>query len=133
MTAGATSALPGVAQDLVYTPINPSFGGNPFNSSHLLGIANAQNGFTDERAQRRDTTRSQSDLFVRQLQSRLLSSLAGQVNDAIFGEDAQDSGRIAFGDQVIEFERGLDAVRLTITDQADGAVTEIEIPTFFAE
>lgn len=132
--AGAmVSIAPVMAQDLVYTPINPSFGGNPFNSSHLLGIANAQNGFTDDSIQQRDTTRSQSDLFVRQLQSRLLSSLAGQVNDAIFGEDAQESGRIAFGEQVIEFERGLDAVRLTITDQGDGAVTEIEIPTFFAE
>ncbi|MDP5335563.1 MAG: curli assembly protein CsgF, partial [Paracoccaceae bacterium] len=31
-----------MAQDLVYTPINPSFGGSPLNSSHLLSIANAQ-------------------------------------------------------------------------------------------
>jgi curli production assembly/transport component CsgF len=35
----ATSAN---AQDLTYTPINPSFGGNAFNSSHLLGVAGAQ-------------------------------------------------------------------------------------------
>ena len=27
------------AQELVYTPVNPSFGGNPFNSAHLLGTA----------------------------------------------------------------------------------------------
>ena len=33
------------AEDLVYTPVNPSFGGNPFNSAHLLGIANAQKGY----------------------------------------------------------------------------------------
>jgi curli production assembly/transport component CsgF len=116
-------------QDLVYRPINPSFGGDPFNSSHLLGTANAQNGFTAPRQVRPQS--SQSDLFVRQLESRLLSSLAGQVNDAIFGDNAQESGRIAFGDQVIEFARGLDAVRLTITDTGDGGVTEIEIPTFF--
>ena len=36
-----------LAQDIVYQPVNPSFGGNPFNSNHLLGIANAQNDFTN--------------------------------------------------------------------------------------
>ena len=30
------------AGTLVYTPINPSFGGDPLNSSHLLGLASAQ-------------------------------------------------------------------------------------------
>lgn len=26
-----------MAGDMVYTPVNPSFGGNPLNSSHLTG------------------------------------------------------------------------------------------------
>src|SRR3546814_11621565 len=46
------------AQDMVYTPINPSFGGNPFNSSHLIGIANAQNNFKDPKS---TTSNSQAD------------------------------------------------------------------------
>ena len=36
---GLTS--PALGQDMVYQPVNPSFGGNRFNSGHLLGIANA--------------------------------------------------------------------------------------------
>jgi hypothetical protein len=36
------------ATELVYTPINPSFGGNPLNGQFLLGIAQAQNSFTEE-------------------------------------------------------------------------------------
>jgi len=31
------------ATELVYEPINPSFGGNPLYSAHLLGVANAIN------------------------------------------------------------------------------------------
>jgi curli production assembly/transport component CsgF len=114
------------AQELVYTPVNPSFGGDSFNSAHLLGIANAQNDYTDP--DKETTGNSQVDQFLRQLQSRLLSSLAAQVNDAIFGENPQESGTITFGDQTITFVRLVDSVSLTITDAATGAVTEISIP-----
>ena len=41
---------PAAAQDITYQPIDPSFGGNPFNSAHLLGIANAQNDYKDPKA-----------------------------------------------------------------------------------
>ncbi len=114
------------AQELVYTPVNPSFGGDSFNSAHLLGIANAQNDYRDP--SNTTTGNTQIDQFLRQLQSRLLSSLASQVNDAIFGENPQESGTITFGDQTITFVRLIDSVSLTITDSTTGAVTEISIP-----
>ena len=41
--AACSVASPTLAQDLVHQPISPTFGGNPFNSSHILGTANAQN------------------------------------------------------------------------------------------
>lgn len=115
------------AQDLTYEPVNPSFGGNPFNSAHLLGIANAQNDFKDPNSK---DSGSQADIFARQLQSRLLSALSSQIVDAIFGENPQEHGTIKFGGQTIEFTRGLDEVTLTITDDATGEVTTIVIPTF---
>jgi len=111
---------------MVYTPVNPSFGGNPFNSSHLLGIANAQNKFKDPKSL---SNGSQADIFARQLQSRLLSALSSQIVDAIFGDNAQDHGKIAFGGQTIEWVRDLDSVTLTITNDDTGEVTTIEIPT----
>ena len=123
------------AGPLVYTPINPSFGGNPLNSSHLMGLAGAQrtatapaedddgDGGTDP-----GTTpgSSDADLFIRQLQGRLLSALASQVTEAIFGDDPQDQGTIVFGDTTVEFENALDYIRLTITGP-DGE-TEIVVP-----
>ncbi len=117
-----TSAHP---QDIAYTPVNPSFGGNPFNSSHLLGIAGAQK---PEKARAASAESTPSELFLRQLQSRLLSALAGQVTDSIFGDNPQDHGTISFGNQLVTFERGLDTVVLTVVDLAAGTTTEIEIP-----
>ncbi|NCP23079.1 MAG: hypothetical protein GW854_02925 [Erythrobacter sp.] len=122
-----TIAVPASAQDLSYEPIDPSFGGNPFNSAHLLGVANAQNDYDDPD---RATTNSQADIFARQLQSRLLSALSSQIVDAIFGDNPQERGTISFGGQTISFVRGLTEITLTITDNATGEVTTIVIPTF---
>lgn len=115
------------AEDLVYKPINPSFGGNPFNSPHLLGIANAQNKFKDPSSA---STGSEADIFARQLQSRLLSALSSQIVEAIFGDNPQQQGTIQFGGQTIEFVRGLEEVTLTITNDETGEETTIVIPTF---
>jgi curli production assembly/transport component CsgF len=121
------AAMPSAAQDITYQPIDPSFGGNPFNSAHLLGIANAQNDTKDPKAQ---SSSSQADIFARQLQSRLLSALSSQIVDAIFGENPQESGTISFGGQTISFVRSLTEVTLNITDDGTGEVTTIVIPTF---
>tara|TARA_R110000850_G_scaffold1643_4_gene8939 strand:+ start:941 stop:1366 length:426 start_codon:yes stop_codon:yes gene_type:complete len=121
------AAAPVNAQDIVYEPVNPSFGGNPFNSNHLLGIANAQNDFRDPRS---TSTSSQADIFARQLQSRLLSSLSSQIVDAIFGDNPQEQGTISFGGQTIMFFRSLDSVTLTITNDDTGEETKIVVPLF---
>lgn len=112
-------------QDMVYTPVNPSFGGSPLNSNHLLGIAGAQKPEKPSAARKEQ---SESEMFLKQLQNRLLSALAGQVTDAIFGDDPQSSGVVSFGNQIVSFQRGLDSVVLTVVDLAAGTTTEIEIP-----
>jgi curli production assembly/transport component CsgF len=124
----STSAL---ASDVIYTPINPSFGGNAFNSSHLLGLANAQNEPKREADEKAALERNQSasDRFVQLLQSRLYSSLAQQVSNAIFGEDAQPQGTIKFDDQEISWVNTGTEVQLVVLDASTGQVTEIIIPT----
>ncbi len=125
------------ASELVYTPVNPTFGGSPYNSSHLLSIASTQRSATASDAKSSGATGSGSgttndnttaDLFVSQLQSRLLSALASQVTEAIFGDDPQDSGTITFGDTEITFDQTGNSIALTITDFTDGTVTHIEVP-----
>jgi curli production assembly/transport component CsgF len=46
----ASTGAAAIAGNLVYRPINPGFGGDPFNSSYLLGIAEANNRYTDPNA-----------------------------------------------------------------------------------
>lgn len=120
-------ATPVAAQDLVHRPISPTFGGNPFNSNHVLGVANANNNTRDPRS---TSTNSQADIFARQLQSRLLSALSSQIVDAIFGDNPQEQGTISFGGQTIEFFRSLDEVTLIIRNDDTGEETRIVVPLF---
>src|SRR3546814_15437223 len=108
---GALASVPVHAQDLVHEPISPTFGGNPFNSNHILGTANAQNDYRDPRS---TSSSSQADIFARQLQSRLLSSLSSQIVDAIFGENPQESGTLSFGGKEITFFLSPDSDTLNI-------------------
>lgn len=41
---------PAAAQDLAHRPISPTFSGDPFNSNHVLGAANANNNTRDPRS-----------------------------------------------------------------------------------
>lgn len=127
LACAALCAAPLAAQDVVYEPVSPTFGGNPFNSQHVLGVANANNDFRDPRA---TTSNSQADIFARQLQSRLLSALSSQIVDAIFGDNPQESGLISFGGQTIEFFRTLEEVTLIIRDDTTGEETRIVVPLF---
>lgn len=109
----------------------------PLNSSHLLSTANAQRDATARDAVSSSTTgtgttsptgTTNADLFVRQLEGRLLSALAGQVTEAIFGSNPSDQGTVTFGTTEVTFERTVDSISLTIVDSLDGTVTEIVVP-----
>jgi curli production assembly/transport component CsgF len=113
------------AADIVYKPVNPSFGGDSFNSSHLQGMAATQNQFKESSS---SSQQSNSERFLSMLQSRLYSSLATQVSEAIFGENAQPSGTITFDDQTISFVNDGTQITLTVLDSVTGQVTSIIIP-----
>ena len=125
LVSGAVTASAG---ELTYKPINPNFGGNPFNDGILLSTANAQN---DHEAPRE--TVDPTERFVQSLQSRLFSGLARQVEDAIFGESPQDSGIFTVGDQQVSFIRGLETITLEISNLADGSQTIVEVPVVEVE
>nr|WP_283254912.1 curli assembly protein CsgF [Marivita sp. GX14005] len=125
---GAILSGPVHAQDLVFQFTNPSFGGNTFASSHLLSLADIQNQHTEKEKSASRATSSQSDLFVRQLQSRLLSSLSSGLSEVITGAQPGDTDTIVIGDQQIFYERSLENIRVQITNLLDGSSTEIVLP-----
>ena len=126
LSATLASATAASAQQLVYTPRDPSFGGNPFNSTQLLALANAQN--QDQKSTSSTSTAlTQGQLFAQQLQSRLLSSLADSVTNTIFGTNAQNQGTFSFAGETVSYVRDLNNITLTLTDPT-GAQTVITVP-----
>ena len=124
-----------LAGDLVYTPVNPSFGGSSFNSAHLLGIAEINRPDPPSAAASSlfGSSSSQADLFTRQLESRILSQLSFDIVEQIFDGSAE-TGTFEFGETSLSFERLLDgSVRLAITDAASGSTTDILIPSFISD
>lgn len=111
------------ATELVYTPVNPSFGGNPLNGAWLLGNAQAQNDTKDPDAIDRSslTGTSALDRFTSQLESRLLSDLLGDVRDGKTGSITTDD----FIVNIINDDLG--NLIVNITDRLTGETSEIVI------
>ena len=73
------------AQDLVYKPVNPAFGGDTFNYSWLLNSAEVQNKFKEP-----DTSSSLSAL--QRFKDNLNSQLLNQVSSSVFQKQFGDNG-----------------------------------------
>jgi curli production assembly/transport component CsgF len=117
------------ASELSFQFVNPTFGGNPLNSAHLYGGADRQNQYDDEGSDGSSSGGSGTgDLFARQLESQLYAALAGEITEALFGPNPQQSGTIVFGTQTVTFTRGLTSIAIDIYDSSTGSTTHIEVP-----
>nr|MBD3621361.1 curli assembly protein CsgF [Sunxiuqinia sp.] len=119
------------AQDLVYTPKNPAFGGNPYNFSWLMSSAQAQNDITESRddlysGYNRDPLADFSESLNRQI----LSQLSRQIVSKQFGEDAIQAGTYTLGNYQIEIGDQSDGLNITIVDSSTGTQTTVEVPYF---
>src|SRR5690606_25137375 len=107
---------------LVYTPVNPSFGGSPLNGAWLLGSAQAQNDYKDPDALDRSALGGTSALerFTNQLEGRLLSQLLADVNDG-------NAGSLTTDDFIVNIINDSGNLNIHITDLLTGEVSEIEV------
>lgn len=123
------------AGSLVYQPVNPSFGGSPLNGAWLQAEAAAQNDA--QRSAQRDqqlfsaaqnnaNTKTPGQIFAQQLQTQIYSSLANQITQALFGENAQQSGSYSFGGSQVTFQRLGTNIQLQIFDGQ--STTTIVVP-----
>jgi curli production assembly/transport component CsgF len=110
------------ATELVYTPVNPSFGGNPLNGTWLLNNAQAQNDYDDPDLNNRTPVAGTSALerFTSQLQSRLL----GQVLDNI---SSGNSGSLSTDAFVVNVVDDSGSLTIEVTDRATGEISEIQV------
>lgn len=123
------------AGQLVYEPVNPTFGGSPFNGAYLLSTANANNfNFLNnpKAAQELASLTSQQNT-AQELRQALISALIAQASqiaiDSILGTNgaAQDSGTFSVAGETITFNRVGQEINITLTDPS-GSQTQITIP-----
>lgn len=117
------------AQDFVYTPKNPAFGGSPINYSWLLSSANAQNLYKGDRSFGFD--RNPLGSFQRSLQRQILRELTDNILQKRFGDvDLTKNGSYSFGNFNIEVVPGPDGINIIIQNLASSEQTTITIPNF---
>lgn len=117
--------LPVPASEMVYTPVNPSFGGNPLNGSYLLGNAQAQNDNSPP-SSNNDSAFSQTsaiDRFTRSIESRLLSDLLTNVEDGT-------PGKLETTDFIVDVISEDGALSILIYDKITNESTQIDVSGF---
>ena len=113
------------SSELLHQFINPSFGGNPGNSAHLLGLAGAQNQFQDD---------GQDDATpLEEFNERLQRSLLGRITSAITGDIVDTDGNITPGtfetlDYTINvIDEGNGLITIETIDKISGDLTVIQV------
>ena len=117
------------AQQLVYKPHNPAFGGSPLNYQWLLNSAQSQNAFEPARSSfQRDPLAD----FENTLQRQILNQLSRELISDRFGDDLDltQEGLFDLGEFTVEIVPGLDGTSIRIFNELTGDETTVTIPTF---
>ena len=126
-------ALSASAQDFVYQPKNPAFGGNPYNYSWLMSSAQAQDTYkapTDGTDPYSRYGQDPVNDFAESLNRQILSRLSREIVTRQFGEDALEEGSYVLGDYQIDVGNSSDGINITIIDNGTGATTTVAVPYF---
>ncbi|GFD89825.1 curli production assembly protein CsgF [Tenacibaculum sp. KUL152] len=138
LAGGIVISLSTSATELVYEPINPSFGGNPLNGSFLLSKANSQNAHSAP-----FNERSYDERLQESLERAYINRIVREITDLAFGEQEldengnpiqsifdQDSLFVSGDFQVELITSNPDSIIVNITNLLTGEVTVVEIPRF---
>ena len=118
--------LPAFSGELTYQPVNPNFGGNPFNAAPLLNSAQAQNGFKDPSAVRRSSGNS----FEERIDRLVLSTLARGLLVGITDDTGNlVPGIIDTGLSTIEVIDDGTTLTIIVTDNGTGESTTFTSPS----
>ncbi len=118
---------PMTAQQLVYRPVNPSFGGDTFNYQWLLSSANAQNSIEDPNEVAQPSAGS-LEQFNESLNRQLLGQLSRSAFADQFGSGDIEPGTFTFGTLELEVIETLDGLVVNILDTNTAEQTQIIIP-----
>ena len=115
------------AQDLVYKPKNPAFGGDTFNYQWLLSSAEAQNKFT-EADKNPYKQKTQLELFKENLNNQLLNQVSNSLFQKQFGNAGITPGSYVFGSMSVDIYPSNLGLVVDILDTDTGEKSQIIIP-----
>lgn len=123
------------AQDLVYKPKNPAFGGDTFNYQWLLSSADSQNLFKDPSPVNSYEQKSELQRFTENLNSQLLNQLSRALFEDQFGTGTgtgtgggMSTGTYVFGSLSVDIYNSSSGLVVNILDITTGEQTQVIIP-----
>jgi curli production assembly/transport component CsgF len=120
---------PAAATDLVYTPVNPAFGGSPLNGSMLLGVAQATSKHKDPQADFGLGRQSPLEQFSDTLERSILSQLSAAAVSRVMGPNGGlQPGTVETGNfRITIADAGGGVLTITTTDKVTGATTSFQV------
>lgn len=121
-----------VATEIIYTPVNPAFGGSPLNGNYLLSNAAAQDdnekpgsgGSSDLRTQKSDLDQF-NDLLQRAILNRIASTITGSLVDTNGNLIPGTVSTIDFTITIVDIGGGL--LEITTVDKNTGQSTVFQV------
>lgn len=118
------------SQDFVYTPTNPAFGGNPYNSSWLLAQASAQNDYKELTDPFGLLDADPLSGFQDDLNKQVLNEISRQLYFNQFGEEGLSEGFYEFGSYEIDVSTTAEGMQIRIIDIMTGSETTVVVPYY---
>ena len=107
--------------NMVFQFVNPNFGGNPNNGSFLLNEAQAQNSYKDPDSYDFGSSGTSAlDNFTSSIQSQLLGSLMGNINQG-------KPGRLVTQDFIVDIQNTDGQLVMNVTDRKTGKISTIQV------
>ena len=121
------NSLASNAQDLVYKPINPAFGGDTFNYQWLLSSAEAQNKFKEDTSVGLEQ-QTELERFKENLNNQLLNQVSNSLFQKQFGDKGITEGSYVFGSLSVDIYPSNLGLVVDILDTETGEQTQVVIP-----
>ncbi len=120
------------ATELVFTFVNPAFGGYYYNATWLLNSAQLQDDTGESSSSYASSYYSGSSLedFEESINRQILSRLSSKLVTQIFGEEDLEPGHYEIGDFQIDVTPSDNGIRVEINDPVNGGETVIELPYY---
>ncbi|PMH39380.1 curli production assembly protein CsgF [Vibrio sp. 10N.286.49.C2] len=107
--------------ELLYEPVNPSFGGDPLNTTHLWNHANAINDYEDPDSELYSyEEESALDNLASSLESRLISQLLADIGNG-------NTGQLETDDYFLNVVDNNGTLTVQIVDKISGESSEIMV------